>query len=370
MGLKMVNWFRNRRAEKLLEQAMNAAKVGKYDEAAHIASAALVLQPKNAVAYQQRATWLQLAHQDNDALADYDQALALSPDSASLYVQRGMLKRQTGDYDGAIDDFSAAIARDASSAEAYHARYEAYLATDRLEDALTDLSSAIQYAPRADYYRQRAELYLLSGRRKQALADLDKAVPLLHTAHQQATAAAAQRADTEQARELVGLVREAYLSALIQRAQLRHQLNNDVPSALADIQATLAIDNDFAPAYNARAKISQQQGDRGALQDFLQAIQLDPTHAAYYLNLADLYFLAGAHAEARKVFEELKKRLPDNPIGDMGLIITDYALGRRREAKAAWQALAEKDARLLNAEQLQAIFSNHPRIAQHALQLL
>ncbi len=365
----MVNWFRNRRAQQLLEQAMSAAQQGNYDEAAHIASAALVLQPKNAEAYQQRAMWLHLADKDHDALADYDKAIELAPDGAALYLERGALKRQSGDHLGAIEDFTQALAHDPTSAEAYHARYVSYLATDQLENAIQDLSSAIQRAPRAEYLRQRAELYLLTGKRRQALADLERAVPLLETAFRQAKAAAAQQTESERNQDMVLMLRDTYLAALTQRATLRHQ-HGDISTALADVTSMLAIEPNYAPAYNVRAKISQQQGDRGALQDFLQAIKLEPTQAAYYLNLADLYFLAGAHQEARKVFEELKKHQPDNPIAEMGLIIADFGAGRRREARASWQALAQRDDRLLKAEQINAMFSHHPRIAQLALQLL
>lgn len=348
---------------------MKAAKDGRYDEAAHLASAALVLQPKNAEAYQQRAMWLHLADQDSNALGDYDKAIELAPENAALWMERGNLKRQSGDHDGAIADYTQALTLDPNSPEAYHARYVSYMATDRLDAAIEDLSKAIGFAPRAEYLRQRAELYMLTGKRRQALADLERAVPMLQTAYQQATTVAAQQSDTTRNQELVGLLRDAYLSALVQRANLR-QASGDLPNALTDVQAVLAIDGDNAAAFNIRAKISQQQGDKGALQDFLQAIKLDPTQAAYYLNLADLYFLAGAHDQARNVFEELRLQQPDNPIAEMGIIIADFALGKRRDAKANWQTLAAQDQRLLNREQVQAMFSNHPRIAQLAVQLL
>ncbi|PJF44444.1 MAG: hypothetical protein CUN55_03985 [Phototrophicales bacterium] len=365
----MVNWYRNRRAQKLLEQAMNAAQKGQYAEAAHLASAALVLQPKNAEAYQQRAMWYHLAGQDDKALTDYEQAIQISPNNAALYLERGNLKRQQGDHEGAIADYSQAIRLDPNSPEAYHARYESHLAIDQLDKAIEDLSKAIQLAPRAEYFRQRAELYLLTGKRRQALADLERAVPSLESAYLQARAAASQQADTARNQDLLALVKEAYLAALVQRAAIRQQ-EGDLPDALADVQAALTIDADYAPAYNIRAKISQQNGDSGAVQDFLQAIKLDPSQAAYYLNLADLYFLAGAYQQARNVFEALQKQISDDPIAQMGMIICDYALGKRREAKASWQTLAEQDARLLNREQIQAIFSNHPNIAQVALKLI
>lgn len=364
----MVNWWRNRRAKQLLEQAMAAAQNGKYEEAAHMASAALVLQPDSAEVLQQRAMWRQLAHMDEDALADYDKAIELSPDVASLYLERANLKRENGDYDAALTDLNKAIELDTNSVEAYHARARLYIVTDELDAAIKDLTAAIGQAPRADYFRQRAELYLLTNDSRRALSDLEQAVPSLHKAYQQAATAIKQQDDNARNQELLGVVRDAYLTALTTRASL-YQQTNELPQALNDLQMVLAIDDNFAAAYNVRGKISQSQGDAGAQHDFLKAIELDPKQAAYYLNLADLYFLAGAHSQAKNVFEQLKREVPDNPIAAMGLILCDYALGRRRDAQQQWQALAADDKRLLDKDQLKRLLNTHPRLLQTAIAL-
>jgi Flp pilus assembly protein TadD len=58
-----------------------------------------------------------------------------------------------------------------------------------------------------------------------------------------------------------------------------------VTGALSDFNQALALDPNFAAAYNNRGYDRQQLGDiDGALADYEKAISLDPGEAYYYNN--------------------------------------------------------------------------------------
>jgi tetratricopeptide (TPR) repeat protein len=72
-------------------------------------SHAIELDPKDAIAYSNRAHAKRLKKDAAGALADCTRAIELDPNFAEAYFERGTLKGRNKDADGAIADLTRAI---------------------------------------------------------------------------------------------------------------------------------------------------------------------------------------------------------------------------------------------------------------------
>ena len=85
---------------------------GQYDRAIANYDKAIKLDPKFAIAYNNRGIAYGQKGDDDRAIADFDTAIKLDPKSADTYYNRGIAYGQKGDYDRAIADFDTAIKLD------------------------------------------------------------------------------------------------------------------------------------------------------------------------------------------------------------------------------------------------------------------
>ena len=85
-------------------------------------TAALRIDPHNAIAYDQRGLAKFYTSDTHGALADYGHALALDPHNAFVYLQRGLARGRLGDLSGMAADESQALRLLPSLAAAYYYR--------------------------------------------------------------------------------------------------------------------------------------------------------------------------------------------------------------------------------------------------------
>lgn len=110
----------------------------------------------------------------DQALADFNEAIRLDPRNADAYVGRGSVR-----FDGgAITDFTEAIRLDPNNREAYVRRAFQYNSQQNYAAALADYDQAIRISPSADIYGQRASAHWSLGNREQAFRDADEAIRL------------------------------------------------------------------------------------------------------------------------------------------------------------------------------------------------
>src|SRR5262249_13886640 len=83
-----------------------------------------------------------LSDDDEQAMADANQAIALDPKSDRAYTLRGWLHLQNEDFDRAIADCTQAIALDPTSGYAYATRASVYEEQKQFGQALADDSKA------------------------------------------------------------------------------------------------------------------------------------------------------------------------------------------------------------------------------------
>jgi Tfp pilus assembly protein PilF len=140
---------------------------------------ALALKPKDATLYNERG----YAHLNGDklteALADFDAAIRINPKYALAYNNRGFTRCKKGDYAGATTDYSVALALDPKNADVYNNRGLAYLEQDNHAKAIADFTEAIRLQPRfAAAYFNRGRAYAANNAPARAKTDRDKAVEL------------------------------------------------------------------------------------------------------------------------------------------------------------------------------------------------
>ncbi|MDR2906280.1 MAG: tetratricopeptide repeat protein [Helicobacteraceae bacterium] len=130
------------KADKLFEQALNAGERGDYQVAVNLFSQVIAIDPKDAVAYYNRAyAYAKLKNYDQ-AIKDYTKAIALDPKNASAYNSRGIAYKELQNYDQAIEDYTKAIELDPNYAFAYYNRGIAYAELRNYDQAKKDAKKA------------------------------------------------------------------------------------------------------------------------------------------------------------------------------------------------------------------------------------
>jgi len=217
---------------------------------------------------------------DEQAIADYDQAIALQPDYAEAYNNRGIAYGAKGDLAHAIADFDQVIALDRDDAEVYNNRGIAYAAKGDFARAIADYDQAIALKPDlAEAYNNRGTAYYDKGDLGRAIIDYDRAIAL--------------KPDLAEAYSNRGT---AYYD------------KGDLGRAIIDYDQAIALKPDYAVAYAGRGAAYGAKGDLDhAIADYDQAIALKPDYAKAYVNRGNAYVQAGekdkAIADFRKVLD-------------------------------------------------------------------
>jgi tetratricopeptide (TPR) repeat protein len=145
-------------AEAAAEQEMYARK----DRATADASQAILLNPRNANAYNVRGLIKSTRGTEElaQSFADFDKAIALQSNFLKPYFNRAAAHFRNGNYDAAIADYSKVLEIDPSSVWAQDRRVNAIIAKNNgkpSHEVFTELNKLITLTPYND------EFYLLAG---------------------------------------------------------------------------------------------------------------------------------------------------------------------------------------------------------------
>ncbi len=149
------------RLERIYLSKPNAdkSKVGKLvnDQMADLRNKAdadveksLILDPKNAAAYNLRGYIKSLSNKNYEAIADYSKAIEIDPKFIKPYFNRGTSKSYKQDYDGAIADFTKIIEFEPNNIPALTQRSYAFSAKNNLKlsrEAISDLLKLAKLEP-------------------------------------------------------------------------------------------------------------------------------------------------------------------------------------------------------------------------------
>jgi tetratricopeptide (TPR) repeat protein len=278
----------------------------------------------------ERAAVLELLHENERALEDYDYVVLRAPEFAPSYLSRGEFLLRSGNLDRAKSDFDRAVALKQLKQYAPVAFYDRALVLHRMGDldgAISDYTRAIELSPdRLDYRAARDLAYpalgergfahSLKGQQTAALADLDKAIEL--------SGGNARLYDVR-------------CAVLLEMDQLDR--------AKADSDRALALDPTSLDARARAADILAAQGrPERALAEFDRLIAIDPKRATLHIGKG-LVLLSQARID--RALAEFDRALANpSPLTANALVGRGAALlakGRVKEANAVFDRAAGMD---------------------------
>ncbi|MBD2140296.1 tetratricopeptide repeat protein [Anabaena sp. FACHB-1250] len=262
-----------------------------YRQAITDLTQAVQLDPKDAVSYLMRGSVYLVLEEYKQSIADSTQAIQLDPKKALYYNVRGSAYEGLKEYKQAIADYTQAIQLDPKNAKYYNSRGIAYTQLKDYKQVIADYTQAIQLDPKdATYYGMRGGSYLVLEDYKQAIADFTQAIqldPKDAIYHSLRGLAYSKLKDYKQAiSDLTETIRRDPQNAPYTLQGLRYSEYKDYKGFISSYTGLMCI------AYTTRGGIYYDLKEyKLAIDDFTQAIKIDPKDARYYVIRGNSYFL-------------------------------------------------------------------------------
>jgi tetratricopeptide (TPR) repeat protein len=289
-------------AKTFYDRGVQFANKGDYETAIADFTEAIRLDPNNKEAYNWRGS---AYHNNNDydwAIADYTQAIRIDPNYMSAYYNRGNAYSNKSDYDRAIADYTQAIRIDPNYMSAYYNRGNAYRNKSDYDRAIADYTQAIRIDPNfALSYNNRGFAYFSKKDYDRAIADYEAALKI-------DPSYTLAKNNLENARK----------APMTQKAKSFYEQGVRVfkigsyDTAIEDFTEAIRLDPNYADAYAFRgeAYFLKKDYDR-AITDFTQAIRIDPNHAIAYNDRGTAYTSKKEYNRAIADFETALKINPN-----------------------------------------------------------
>lgn len=140
---------------------------------------AILLEPRYAGYFINRAYMKYNLDDYFGAMADYDYAISLDPSSQEAHFNRGLLRAEVGDNNKAIADFSFVLKSSPSNFMALYNRALLHMRTRQYREAVNDFTAILKKYPNFEAgYMARGEAKRLMGDHKGSEADMEKAMAI------------------------------------------------------------------------------------------------------------------------------------------------------------------------------------------------
>lgn len=140
---------------------------------------AILLEPRYAGYFINRAYMKYNLDDYFGAMADYDYAISLDPSSQEAHFNRGLLRAEVGDNNKAIADFSFVLKNNPSNFMALYNRALLHMRTRQYREAVNDFTAILKKYPNFEAgYMARGEAKRLMGDHKGSEADMEKAMAI------------------------------------------------------------------------------------------------------------------------------------------------------------------------------------------------
>jgi tetratricopeptide (TPR) repeat protein len=156
---------------------------GEFEEAISHFSNAVALNPKDYMAYYQRAKVHEYRNDFPKAIEDYGRVLECDPTYVLAYYYRGIINQRQKNLDAAIEDYTQIIEKNLGPeiirANAYNNRGIAYDKKGEYQKAIEDYNDAMGLAPDLVHvYYNRGRTYANMGAYPLAVSDFNKELHL------------------------------------------------------------------------------------------------------------------------------------------------------------------------------------------------
>ncbi|MDB9545935.1 tetratricopeptide repeat-containing serine protease family protein [Dolichospermum circinale] len=208
-----------------------------------------------------------------EAIQAFDEAIKQKPKFIHLaYYGKGLALGWSGKGSEAITALELAVKFKPDFVPAWDDLSVAYRESNQLDKALAAINQAIQLQPNnPNLYNQKYVVLSDLKRYREAEAAINKAIELSP--------------------------RAAFYT---NRGNVRNDLG-DKPGAIDDYTQAIKINPNDAQAYSNRGNVRYELGDKqGAIDDYTQAIKINPNYAEAYGNRAYVYYQLGDKQKARE----------------------------------------------------------------------
>jgi tetratricopeptide (TPR) repeat protein len=278
-------------AENLLQTGIK--KFGHQDYRGAIADLrqAIALDSNFAQAYSVWGNTCFAMRDCQSAIACFDQAIRLDPYFANAYGSRGLAYYELGDKQRALDDFTQSIEINPQFPHAYRSRGEVYLELDNIPQALVNFEKTIDLSLSSKSYRPQDSddahmLHRIQNHYRSGIAYRHTPVePLVNQALD-----ARRRGDLQQALNHLAkaLQLEPDLGDLYYYRSGIYKPLERSQNAFNDLSHAIQLNPRVADFYYDRACMYFDIGDDACIDDFYQAIKLDPFLAKAYFNIGSV----------------------------------------------------------------------------------
>ena len=253
----------------LLKEAQALLEQHKTDAALACLNTLIKKQPKNALAYANRAGIYVGTQRYHDALNDSTKAISLQPRLALAFALRGLAYEGLESYRREIEECSKAIALDSKNYRYYLYRATAYRNLEQYQNAINDCNKALRLTSKAEPYIERGHAYGGQNKYEKAVADYTAAIKVAPQA-----------------------------SIYLRRAHMYQHLGQ-YQKQILDLTAAAHIDPRSAKTYEQRGSVYYRLGQlQNAIADCRTAMKLDPNSGAACFTAADSYEELGSYDKA------------------------------------------------------------------------
>lgn len=166
-------------AESHYRKAVDLLQDEKYKDALPLLDQTLILDPKNASAYCDRARANSELENYSQAMSDADSAIKISETNKTAHTVRANILQKLGKYDQAIGELTIVINLDPKNAMAYNNRAWSEEAAGLIDQSVRDCDQSIGLKnDLATTYDTRAVAYILQNKFAQAITDLEHAIKI------------------------------------------------------------------------------------------------------------------------------------------------------------------------------------------------
>jgi tetratricopeptide (TPR) repeat protein len=269
-------------------RAFSYGELKQYDKAIEDLNIALQIDPTYTNAYINRGLAFNNLKQYDQAIEDYSKAIDLDPNSVLAYGNRSSVYYDLNQYDKVIEDCNKAIELDPNYSNGYINRGLAFSSMKQYDKALWDYDKAIERTTNPSLaYSNRGLLYINTLKFDKAIADFNKAIendPL-------------------------------FTNAYINRGLAFYNLKQ-FDDAIKDYTKAIELDQNYALAYGNRSLVYYDSMlYQKAIEDCNKAIELDPNYSSSYINRGLAYSNLKEYDKALKDYDRAIELNPENALG-------------------------------------------------------